>query len=401
MTKICRLMVAVISGGVLLGVQAGAAEPGAEPAGPMDLGVSFRAEYTDNRDASEIEEENTDFYVTPRIHFYARTERALYDLHYAPSFRYRTDPAESENDNELLHDLGVRVDFDASERTKLRLIEKFDYQDDPSVESGAVRRSDRSYIRNRIEAGAVHELNRWTFGDVMGAYEFKSYDEQAVADESDEDRAEARVTLTRWVTKQTALHGIGSYSMYGYESTRDIDRDVDVALGAVGAEKVFSPELRAGLEVGAQAVEYSDGELDSEIFPYGKLTATLSPTPASRLNGTLTHGVRDSDVFPFASQEYSELRLAAEVDPTSPLSLGLSLTLRESEYNEDSLPVSGAGAPLTTEGDETTTAVSAYAEWTLTDAARLVIRQTYEDVDSDVDVSFTKNTSGLELHLDL
>jgi len=421
MTKTWRLIAGLMCGGSVLGT-VGAFAADSTGAEPVDFSVTLRAEHTDNRDASETDEEsNNDFYVTPRISVYADTDRTRYDLYYAPSYRYRTDASDTQNDSEFLHDLGVRLTHRPSDRTELRLYDHFEYQDDPSIdENGATVRDNQSYILNRAELGVRQDLSRQTYADLMGAYRMKAYDDSDVAQQSDEDMAEGRLLLWRQVTPSLALHGAGSVLMYGYEdvtvtpeeraalaeqgvfTSESLERDFDILMGVVGAEQVFSPEFRAGLEGGVQAVEYASDTMDSEVFPYAKVDLTVSPTPANRIKAEVTHGVRDSDVYPFASQEFTELRAGIEIDANALLTLGLNGTVRESTYDEGALP---AEVPAALEdeasGDETTTVVEGNAGWKLNDISKLVFRQRYEDVDSDVDESFTKNTSILELHLDL
>lgn len=421
MTKTWRLIAGLMCGGSVLGT-VGAFAADSTGAEPIDFSVTLRAEHTDNRDSTELDKEsNNDFYVTPQISVYVDTDRTLYDLYYAPSYRYRTDPAETQNDSEFLHDLGLRLTHRPSDRTEMRLYDHFEYQDDPAIdENGATVRDNRSYILNRAEAGIRQDLSRQTYADLMGAYRTKAYDDSDVAQQSDEDLAEGRLLVWRQVTPSLAMHGAASVLMYGYEdvtvtpeeraalaemgiySGSSLERDFDILMGVVGLEQVFSPEFRGGLEGGLQSVEYASDSMDGEVFPYGKVDITVSPTPANRIKAEVSHGVRDSDVYPFASQEYTELRAGIEIDPNALLSLGLNGTLRESTYDESALPVEvPAALGDETSGDETTTVVEGSAGWKLNDMSKLVFRQRYEDVDSDVDESFTKNTSMLELHLDL
>lgn len=418
MTKAWRLFVLAVGVCALGGHAVLAAEPSpvaateavqAQPnpeAGtePVQLGLSLRGDYTDNRDATESDKESTfDFYVTPRIDVFADTDRSTLAFFYEPSLRYRENPSDIQNDVELLHNLGVNAYHAMSDQTKLRLLELFNYQDDPSIDSdGSPVRDNRTYYLNRLEAGVRHDFSTLTSGDVFGRYTLKRYEDDEASEESDEDRVEGHGLLRRQLSRNMAIRAGGGISLYGYDSAVGIDRDFDVLLGSLGLDKAFSPQVRGGLDVGAQAVEYSDDTIDSEVFPYARADITISPTPAFRLRGVLGHGVRESDVYPFASQEYTEFNGGAEVDASKIVTLGLNTTYRVSTYDETERPA-GAPAPLpgaSDSGDETTTVVSGNVAWALRDAARLLARQTYEDVDSDVEDSYQKNTTSVELHLD-
>ena len=410
MTKIWILIVLVVCMAVRM--NAFGADPEAvdgdrpEDQDAINLGLSLRGDYTDNRDATETDTETDkestfDFYVTPRIDVFLDSERTTLNFFYEPSLRYRENPIDIQNDVELLHDLGLNLKMDASERTHLRLLEKLDFQDDPSIEEGgSTVRDNRSYILNRVELGLRQDINPLTHADVLARNTLKRYDDDDVADESDEDRNQAELLLWRQVTRSLAVHGMGGISLYSYESALGIDRDFDVMMGSAGAEMVFSPQVRGGLDVGAQSVSYSDDTLDSEVFPYALADITLAPQPAFRIHGSLGHGVRDADVYPFASQEYTEFRGGVEVDTSAIVTVGVDGTYRVSTYSEDTLP---AGAPLPakdSDGDETTTVVTGHVAWKLKETAQLRLRQMYEDISSDVAESFQKNTSSVELHLD-
>lgn len=407
MTNAWRLLGLTICVGGLAGASAFAASGDQAAAGrePFTLGVSVRGDYTDNRDAVENNKESTfDFYVTPRIDVYLQSERTLFNVFYAPSYRYRTDPSPVQNDSDLLHDFGLSIDQRMSDRTQLRLREKLDYQDDPAVDfQGSPVRDNRSYLLNRVEGGVAQDLSPLTKADVLVRNTMKRYDDSKVAEESDEDHNEAQLLLFHQLSPTLGSRGTLGYSMYGYDSAIGLQRDFDALLTAVGLEKVFSPAFRGGIEGGAQFAQYQDDTIDSEVFPYGKLNTLISPTPSFRVNGQLMHGVRESDVYPFASQEYTELRGGVEVDPSPALTLGLDGTVRNSEYSDKQLPSGsvGAAAPLASSGNEDTVGVAGSAAWKIRETARLTFRQLFENVDSDVAGSFTKNTSSLEFHLDI
>jgi len=92
------------------------------------------------------------------------------------------------------------------------------------------------------------------------------------------------------------------------------------------------------------------------------------------------------------------------VDPAPTYSLGLQATVRESDYKSDSLPasaVAAGAAPANDSGNETTTGVGVSGTWKINERARLTLAQRYLDVNSDVDTSFTKNTSSIELFVAL
>lgn len=359
--------------------------------------VNMRADYTDNRDTwEEDEESNTDIYLRPRMDVLFESERSLLDFFYAPSARYRTNPSDIQNDTELQHALGLAVRYRPSRRTIYRLNEDFRFSDDPEVtQGGRTFRGDQSYYYNSLRAGIDHMVTRKSEIELYGQSRLKRYDEDDMSQRWDEDQLDAGAQLIQHMSQNLRLTLSGRYSAFGYEE--DV-RDFDSILLAAGAEKGISKNLMAGGRVGAQMQRYDDDGIDDATNPFVELFLRGSTTPAMRLSGTVTHAVRDSDAYPFASQEYSELRAKADWDTTPKTTLTLSGTYRESNY-EDVVPsavpfVSLYGEP---DGDESTIDVYGQFAYKLSNQMTLQLRQRFEDVDSDVWVSYTKNTTTVEL----
>ncbi len=362
--------------------------------------VALRADYTDNRDAweDEIAEENFDFYVIPRLDIVSQGEQTVLDLFYAPSFRYRTDPSPVQNDTELLHSLGLNVGHKFTPRLTGRLYEQFDYTDDPAIsDEGSTVREDRSYILNRTGAGLEFLVGRRTTVEAGGAYKLKRYDETAVAATSDEDRLDGTLTLRHYLTKTFNLRVYAAYSLFGYDSPADIQRDFDSAVGAVGVDNQLSQNLSVGALVGAQQQMYKDAGIDDGTSPFVTLYARGSTTPSLRLALEGTHAVRDADAYPYASQEYTEGRAKVDWDLSPRLTLSLNGTYRYSQYKDvaPSAAILFDFLGLETDGNETTIDTAATLAFKVSNQSTVRLVQRYENVDSDVSVDFTKNTTSL------
>jgi hypothetical protein len=371
---------------------------------PFDFSIGVRVEATDNRDSGEFkEEDNVDLFVYPEIAFYATSDQSSLDVFYRPSFRYRSDPSPLQNEDEIFHDFTLHADHEATPNTKLRLRNVFTYTDDPSISEGTAIRRNASYIRNVVDAGVLHAFSPLTKADLSGLYGVKRYDDNEVAQESDED--ESRVTLlgSHQVSRTALARAQGMYRQYEQDSDLGINRDFDVARVAGGVEKVFSPEFVAVVDVGAEFVEYDDATLNSETFPYVGIDGQYAPIPRFRFTGILDHGVRNSDVFPFVSQEFTEFKLEVEHDASATVTLGLRGTARRSKYDLESRPLSApAPAPgLAADGDEDTLVLDADVTVAVSDTARIKVLYRLEDIDSEVAPSFTKNTVGASFNVDI
>ena len=92
------------------------------------------------------------------------------------------------------------------------------------------------------------------------------------------------------------------------------------------------------------------------------------------------------------------MRGAVDWDTTPQTTVTVSGTYRMGEY-DDVVP---SAVPLVTlfgapNGDETTIDVYGQVAFKVSDRMTVLLRQRFQDVDSDIWVSYTKNTSTLEL----
>ncbi len=367
---------------------------------PVVFSAEVVVESTDNRDSLEANKEsNIDTYVNPRVDIVHHGARTWMDFYYVPRFRYRSDPSDFQNDTEWMHDLGMLLQHNASDRLRLRLDEKYDFTDDPSVEEGGITiRGDQSYFLNRATVGVNYDVLEASNLDVAGTHRIKRYDEQVVADFADEDELGVVATARHQMTATMRLMGILQYSEYGYETFDRLSRDFSTTIVAGGLEYLISETAVAALAAGWQTRDYDDAGLGVEGMPYAK--ASLSTTGGrTRISGEVLHGLRDSDVFPFASQEYTDIRAQVACDITGKLKLHGGATYRLSSYDEDQTPGGTVPGDFVKQrsGDEITTVIDAALSYDVADNMTVLVGQRFEDVDSDVGQSYTKNTSRVAL----
>jgi hypothetical protein len=364
---------------------------------PLKVSLTLRADYTDNRDSlpDGLDEETWDFYIKPRVDWFMDWERSYLDLFYAPSVRYRTDESDTQNEEEWHQDAGLRIEHSTSPGTVLRLDEKFDFTDDPSVsqDSAVVRRSG-SYILNRAEVGATHMLSEnWT-GDLAARHMTKQYDENDVADDSDEDRIDGIIKTIFQATPTMSTYGTVMYSDYSFEDSRGLDRDFSSVLVALGVEQTINPQLSVGASLGVQSQDYDDADIEVDEVPYAAVWAQARTIPTTRIRGEVSHGLRDSDVYPFASQEYTEVKASIEWDVLPRVMLGVTGLYRNSDY-DDAAPGTAAAGDFVgiTDGEEDKIIAQGEIAYKFNERNRLSLVQRYEDVDSDVAWDYTKNTT--------
>ncbi|MDP6525563.1 MAG: outer membrane beta-barrel protein [Kiritimatiellia bacterium] len=373
-------------------------EESVEVVKPVKLSLTLRGEYTDNRDSlSEDDEEDTfNFYVKPRIDINLDWERAFLDFFYAPSWRYKTDPSDIQNEDEFHHDLGVKGERSLAPGLVIRASEKFDLTDDPSIdEGGTFVRRDQSYILNRADVGLNYELSETWNVDLAVHHMLKEYDKDEVAEDSDEDLTRGTALLINQVTPTFSLFGMGSFSTYGFEAAEGFERDFDSAMFAVGVENVVNPGLRIGAAAGIQTQDYDDDRVDSDDVPYGNVWLAGRMNPDNRLRLDVTHGIRDADAYPFASQEYTDVRARWDWDLLPRVGVYASGVYRFSDYDVSFDSPADETDFAVFEGDETTSIVEGGIAYRFSRKTSLTLVQRYEDVDSDVAEEYTKNSTKL------
>lgn len=363
---------------------------------PVVFSAEVRVESTDNRDSREANKEsNVDVYLSPRIDVVNHGTRLWLDLYYMPHFRYRSSAGDTQNDNELQHDLGLMLKYGVSDRLRLKASERFDMTDDPAVENGGVRvRGDQSYLRNYVTAGVNYDVLQSANLDVVGTHRMKRYDEQAVADISDEDEISVEATVRRQMSEVMRLMAYAQYSTFGYQSVDRLSRDFDATVVAGGLEYLLSETCLASILAGWQTRSYDDAQLGNEGMPYAKVSVTTFGG-RTQCGADILHGVRDSDAYPFASQEFTDIRGRISCELTAKVNVRGAATYRLSSYNEEQTPSGTIATDFVKarSGDETTTVIDVGVGYAVTESMSLSVGQRYENVDSDVGETFTKNTT--------
>jgi hypothetical protein len=388
--------------------------------GPLQLTLKLEAETTDNRDSAPdgFEEDNTDFFITPRLEALYDWDRTLLDFFYEPTLRYRTDAGRTQNDTQFYHDLSLHLRHELTPRLSVMGRGEYDYTDDPSVEEGGTTlRRDSSFAVLRLTGGGSVDLDRQTRATLTGSYRDKSYEETAF-EVLDEDSFHVTFNLLRRLSRTLILVGEAKFNQYNYDSDDIVvslvpgaltfDRGNTVTAVGGGIESQFAENCRGTLRVGVLQQEFDDDTIDSETAPYVNGRLILSSVPSTRLNASVTHTRRDSDVFPFAAQQYTDLSAGVEVDTTERVTLEFSGTYRLSEYKTEDLP-SAARALLASsavfagegatgaDGDETVLIGEAGVALTLSDDMLLKVKVRVEDEDSDISTSYARNSARVSL----
>lgn len=386
-----RVREILLTAGVLLAVH-GVAVAQDDTTGPLVFSIEGAVEFSDNRDATPVGESNFDLLVRPKVATILEWDKTQLDFSYAPAFRYRTDPSSVQNDTELQHAVAIMVGHELSRVLKVRFSENFDLTDDPSIqEQGTTLRRDVSYTWNRIGAGLNYQFSRLANVDVSVRNAMKRYDASAVAIEADKDSTEAGLVVWRQMSRTLGIMGVVRAVDYGYEDTETLERGfLSMFLGA-GVEKQLGKDLRVGVRIGFQTSDYDNSSLDSADSPYIIVQINGSTVPSLRFNGQLRYVTRDADVYPYSSQEYTGVSGGVEWDASPRVMMIGALAFGIGEYTAEGTP-SAAGAAF---GDETTMVGSLGAVYKISETTSVRLTQSYEDVDTDISLPFTRNATRL------
>ncbi|OVE74459.1 hypothetical protein BVX94_00185, partial [bacterium B17] len=339
--------------------------------------ASVIGEGTDNRDSSAEGVSNFDMFINLRLDLDMDFETSLLDLYYAPYYRYRSDPSDLQNDTELQHDLGVVARRDLK-TVNLRLNERFSYTDDPSIQqTGSTLRRDSSYSLNNIMLGGRYLISQIMDIDLSVRNSIKRYDDDVRATQADEDSTSAELSLWRRIQTTVAGYLLAGTAMYSYDDTT-IDRGFDSVYAGVGLEKSFSRELRGGVRAGYTAVSYNDDGLDDNDSPFVQASIVSAMSAVSRVTGIIGYSLRDSDIYPFSSQEATAFSIKWDWDTTPLITIGAFAMYRIGTYDLETVPDEITSATTISDGDESTIVLEGKVQYKFNEMTSIMFLQRYE-----------------------
>lgn len=378
---------------------------------PFKVTISAGAEWTDNRDSSPDEEENTALYISPRLDIVASTDRAMFDFFYAPSFTHRTDPGPSQDDDDWYHDLGLNTSLKLADRLRLMLSDSFSRTLDPAYEDqGTTLRRDSDYYINRVNGGLDCDIAPQSVMTVRARHMVKAYDDGDVADQYDQDSIGATVGFWRQVQRTMGLEIMADYAEHHYnDGDFDVDRDSSSVYGAIGLNKNFSQHFSGMARVGYKQFDYKDDAIDSEGAPFVRVAVKGAPNPGTRLTLGVSHELKNADEYPFASEQFTGVDARLEWDAMKNLLLAASGSYWLGRYEDSVVPTEYPNQVLSDptwaaylaandvreDGDKATVMAALEAKILLPMDSAVRIVQRYENVESDVSQDFTRNSTSL------
>lgn len=312
------------------------ASSGSEGGLPFRIFNRLRLEYDDN---IRQEEENTDesWKIIEEAEFSldANLDDTFLGLRYRPSFVWWDDRPEDETDFHHAVDLVFNHKF--SPRFSLGLKDTLRRAELPElVEEGRVVRENNDYLYNSFEGGLTTVLRPDTRMDFSGRYLTLRYDDDDVADREDYDIYVAGLTIYHNIVPESSIGMDLRFQTADYKSTLNRDSD-DYQVGAA-FQQVFNPNLFANLRVGYERKDLDEAQGDTQDTPYGEISVTFLPSPATRLTGGAGYSLFETDVYPFGNQTRTRMFANLAHDLTAKISVYLSGIYTKGDYDGDDLP---------------------------------------------------------------
>ena len=358
---------------------------------PVHLNNRLRIGYDDNvyqageatlPDGSTVKHDESDsFRILEEIELLLNLNqpRTYLGLRYRPTLAWFSD--REDDDMDLWHDLDLNFIQKFSPALALSFNDTLRYSQLPELqdENFVVRADDDNYYNSAL-ATLSYNIKPETRIDVSGRHILLRYTE----DDHENDNYYSVVgglTLRQQLASRTTLMGDLRYQSLVYDEAEDAyNRDANSFFAGLGAEQTFNPKMIGSLRAGVEQRTYDNEDYDDNTQPYGELSVTFLPSPATRITGSASYSIYESDVAYYLSQNRTYLSLSFAHDFTAKLSFYASSAYAINEYEAD-YSLEDAGA---VDADETSILLSARLSYRINRINWIETGVQYIELDSDL-----------------
>ncbi len=279
-------------------------------------------------------------------------ERTYLGLRYRPTVIWydRREP----NTADFMNDLDLNFIHNFSPILSLSLADTLQAGQLPELTDGeyVVREDDDNYYNSAI-ATLSYDMLPETRLDMSARYITLTYDTDSPAKENNDYYSiVGGLTLRQQLASRSTVMGDLRYQTLTYNKASEVNnRDAKTMFIGFGLEQTFSPQLLGNIRAGASRREYDDDAFDDSSQPYGELSMTFMPTPATRLTGAASYSIKESDVTRYMSQDRTYFSLSAAHDFTAKWSFYASGAYTLNAYDAD-YAMQTAELPPLTDADE-------------------------------------------------
>jgi len=376
---------------------------------PLTIDNRLRIEYDDNI-RQETTDEDSSMKIVEQLQLIGdiNAENTFASLRYQPSFIYWADRPES--DDNLDHALDLLINQRFSPRLSLAISDTLRYSELSELraedDSELIIRPDNTYFYNKVDGAITYRLTSNLKLRANGAYDFVDYDENDVAQRDDYDKYTAGADLESAISKKTSVGGQLRYSDISYDNDPppivEDGQTVDRGFGDRGSELVqvggilqhiFSPNLIANMRAGYSMRDYNAAATDSAEAPYVSASATMLPSPKTRMTLGGTYSLYDADIYPYVGQTRSSVYGSIGHDVTAKVDFFVSATYIQGEYEADevvdTIVIERTGDNLG--GDDDSAQVSSRLRYNFYRNNYLELGYQYTEVSSEVRRDYDRN----------
>ena len=357
---------------------------------PIHLNNRLRLGYDDNvyqageataADGSTVTHDETDsFRIIEELEMLVNLnlQRTYLGLRYRPSFIWYSE--RDDDDSDFLHDVDLNFVQKITPALVLSISDTLRASQLPELqdENYVVRAKDDNYYNSAL-ATLSYNVRPETRLDLSGRYILLRYTEEA--NENDNYySAVGGLTLRQQLASRTTLMGDLRYQTVVYDEADEFhNRDANSMFAGLGAEQTFNPKLLGSLRAGVEQRMYDNDAADDNTQPYGELSMTFLPSPATRITGAASYSIYESDVASYLSQNRTYLSLSFAHDFTTKLNFYLSGAYSLNQYEADYALETGA-----VDADETSFLVSARLAYRINRINWLEVGYQFIKLDSDL-----------------
>ena len=405
------------------------------------LTLTAGVKHSDNRDQvpsgylvkDEVigKKDQTELWIQPTISLNRFLEgKYRINLSYSPTYTYFDNPRQGGTENELSHAARALLEYYLGARTELTISDNYWWSGDKDWYYGEnyefapgerdTRRDD--YYRNELAVSIKRDIATDNWAKITGRWKIKRYDKNELADYGDE---EEYILLGELMRRQSRHLSFGVFSEYtafdrnngktaaplgGTGTDGKIDTGVQYLNTGIQATYDFSGNQKVVLSArtGYTYMWYKASDIKSDDM-LGDSVVELLLFQQERTSGRigLRYGMEYGNVFPYSSQDNTTVfaSLSQLLGRQNKLRVGVDAEYRTRKYELAKIDPDAEnygyyqqwreerGYASDATRDSTYIRLHASYKWTADLSTSLFY--SYEDVDSEVDTSYTENTVGI------
>ncbi len=361
-----------------------------EGARPWQISNRLRVEYDDNIYQRENDKTGS-FRIIEEVEFMFNfnLEQTFVSLRYRPSLSWYENRKPDKTD--INHDLDFVFNHAFTPRLSLSLTDTLRRGEQPELQDGNLLvREDDDFYYNSFNATLGYRFRPETRLELAGRYVLLRYDSDTTSKDEDYDIYVGGLTLRHRLMKQTTM--LGDFRVEGVHYD-GVDRGSKSIYVGAGAEQSFSPSLVGNARAGYQRKNYNEDGLGDQNAPYGDLSLTFLPSPATRITGGASYSLWEANVFPYANQKRAMGYLSLANDFTAKISFYLSGSVARGKYDADQAVHQNNVVDYG--GDENSYQASTRATYQLNRQNWLEASWQFIRLSSDLRESYTENRVGM------